>query len=217
VVKGRLNLVPVYTVRRAAGPIAVDGDLTEWSGATTMALPYASAFDINDTTDHQTTVQLMYDSDNFYLAATVKDDEFHQPYAGDIVWSADNLQLFLRMVDSSSSPLVFKYYWEWGLSLTSAGPEVFMYHGVNRESITVNKTVKLSVKRAGELTYYEAAFPKSEVAPLTLMSGATFMFSIVANDLDPSHAERPRHWSELTPGVGDAIPGSPLAKIVLAE
>jgi hypothetical protein len=216
-VKGRLNLIPAYTIHRATGAIAIDGDLSEWANATSMPLPYGWDFDINDTADHQTTVHLMYDSENLYLAAAVKDDEFYQPYAGDIVWSADNLQMFFRMEDRSSAPFVFNYSWEWGLSLTNAGPEVFMYHGVNRESIVVNKTVKLAVKRNGEMTYYEAAFPKTEVAPLALMPGATFMFSIASNDLDPSHADRPRHWSELTPGVGDAVPGSPLAKIALAE
>ena len=216
-VKGRLNLVPAYTIRRAPDAVTIDGDIAEWSGATAMPLPYGWDFDINDTADHQTTVQLTYDSENLYLAAAVKDDEFYQPYAGDIVWSADNLQMFFRMEDRSSAPFVFNYGWEWGLSLTNAGPEVFMYHGVNRESTVVNKTVKLAVKRAGELTYYEAAFPKTEVAPLALMPGASFMFSIASNDLDPSHADRTRRWSEWTPGVGDAVPGSPLAKVTLAE
>lgn len=216
-VKGRLNLVPAYTIHRAPAPVTIDGDLAEWSSATTMPLSYGWDFDINDTADHQTTVKLMYDPENLYLAAEVKDDEFHQPYGGDIVWSADNLQTFFRMEDRGSQPFVFKYYWEWGLSLTNSGPEVFMYHGVNRESTVINKTVQLAVKRAGEWTYYEAAFPKSDVVPLALMPGATFMFSIASNDLDPSHPERPRHWSELTPGVGDAVPGSPLAKITLAE
>ncbi|NUM56665.1 MAG: metallophosphoesterase [Candidatus Hydrogenedentes bacterium] len=216
-VKGRLNLVPSYTVRRAPGPIAVDGDLAEWSNVASIPLPYGWAFDVNDTADHQTSIQLAYDAENLYLAAVVKDDEFHQPYAGDIVWSADNLQLFFRMEDRANAPRVYKHYWEWGLTLTNAGPEVFMYHGVNRESIVVNAAVKLAVKRAGELTHYEAAFPKSEVAPLELSPGATFLFSIASNDLDPSHADRTRHWSELTPGVGDAVPGAPLAKVTLAE
>lgn len=216
-VKGRMNLVPVYTIHRAKAPVIIDGDLAEWAGTTQIPLPYGWEFDITNTADHQTAIQLMYDAENLYLAAVVKDDEFYQPYAGDIVWSADNLQMFFRMEDRNSAPFVFKYYWEWGLSLTKNGPEVFLYHGVDRESIVVNKTVKLAVKRAGELTYYEAAFPKTEVAPLVLMPGATFMFSIASNDLDPAHPDRPRHWSELTPGVGDAVPGAPMAKMTLVE
>jgi len=128
-----------------------------------------------------------------------------RPYAGDVVWSADGIQLFMTG------------RWEWGLTLTASGPEVFLYKGVDREWETVSTTVKLGIKQDGTTTVYEAVFPKSELTPVELKPGSTLTFSIVANDLDPSHPERPRHWAELTPGVGDAVPGSPMAKLELVE
>jgi len=204
-VERRLDLVPVYTVPKAAVSVTADGDLSEWSNSTPMPLRYPWEFDIANTEDLSAQCRLMWDAENLYLAVETHDDEFHQPYAGDVVWSADGIQLFLTGK------------WEWGLTLTESGPEVFLYKGVDREWETVNSAVKLGIKRDGPATVYEAVFPKSELTPVELTPGSTFTFSIVANDLDPSHPERPRHWAELTPGVGDAIPGSPMAKLELVE
>lgn len=204
-VNRRLDLIPVYDVSRATTPVVVDGDLTEWSAAGAMRLNYAWGFDIAQTDDLQAFCRMMWDSENLYLSIETHDDEFYQPYAGDIVWSADGVQLFLAD------------RWEWGLTLTKSGPEVFLYKGLDREGETVNTTVRLAITRDGDKTVYEAAFSKSEVTPVLFAPGNAFNFSIAANDLDPSHPERPRHWAELTPGVGDAVPSSPLAKMVLRE
>ena len=200
----RIDLIPAIPSMRAVTPVTVDGTLGEWVLAEPVLLSYAWGFDINDTADLKADIRLMWDGENLYLAVEVEDDEFHQPYAGDIVWSADGIQLFLDD-------------WEWGLTLTSAGPEVFLYAGVNRESETVNHIVQLAVRRDGRRTTYEAAFPASEVAPLELEAGNSCRLCVVVNDLDPSVPERPRHWAELTPGPGDAVPGAPMAKIILRE
>ncbi len=204
-VERRLDLVPEYTVPKATRPVTADGDLSEWANSVPIPLIYPWEFDIADTDDLSARCRLMWDQDNLYLAVETHDDEFYQPYAGDVVWSADGIQLFMTGK------------WEWGLTLTKSGPEVFLYKGVDREWETVNTTVNLGITRNGLDTVYEAVFPKSELTPVELKPGSSFTFSIVANDLDPSHPERPRHWAELTPGVGDAIPGSPMAKLELAE
>lgn len=204
-VSRRLDLVPIYRVPKASGPVIADGVLSEWGATTPMPFRYGWEFDIGNTADLSAHCRLMWDDENLYLAVETTDDEFHQPYAGDVVWSADGIQLFLTGK------------WEWGLTLTQAGPEVFLYKGVDREWETVNSTVKLGIRHEGTATVYEAIFPKSELTPVELTPGTTFSFSIVANDLDPSHPERPRHWAELTPGVGDAIPGSPMAQLELVE
>ena len=202
-VSKRMDLVPVTQAVRAAGPVVIDGELDEWGAAQPLPLTYPWRFDINDTDDLEAQCRLMWDDAHLYLAVECGDDEFHQPYAGDIVWSADNVQLFLDK-------------WEWGLSLTEAGPEVFLYSGPGRSSETVNTVVQLAVKRDGRRTTYEAAFPSSEVAPLELKAGAGYTLSVVMNDLDPSHPDRPRHWAELTPGAGSGKSNFPRVKVILA-
>ena len=203
-VAARLDLLPTLAAGPAAGPVTVDGDLGDWAHAQPIPLTYPFAFDVADTEDLEADIRLMWDPEYVYLAVEVEDDEFHQPYAGDIVWSADGVQLFLDE-------------WEWGLTLTASGPEVFLYRGPGREGETVNAVVRLAVRRGGRRTVYEAAFPASEVAPLELAPGNSFRLCVVVNDLDPSVPDRPRHWLELTPGPGDGVPGAPTAKVVLAR
>jgi hypothetical protein len=201
----RINVVPTYKISKAMKAPEIDGKLEDWSGAQDIPLPYGWAFDAKNTDDLKANIRLAWDKDNLYLAGIVEDDEFHQPYAGDIVWSADGLQLFIGG------------RWEWGLTLTKAGTEVFLYKGVDVEAEVVNQDVKLAIAQDGRTTTYEAAFPLALLRPLKLKAGEKIPFSICANDFDPSHADRPRHWAELTPGVGDAVPGSPMARLVLAE
>ena len=203
-VRRPMDLIPSAAVPKASSPITIDGNLDDWPDALELPLPYGWAFDVTHRHDLDARIKLAWDDENLYLAVIADDDEFHQPHAGDIVWSADGVQLFLGR-------------WEWGLTLTKAGPEVFLYKGVNRSEETVNTAVHLAITQDGSRTIYEAAFPASELTPLELAPGGVFDFSLVANDLDPSHPERPRHWAELTPGVGDSIPGSPKALFELQE
>jgi len=196
-----LDLIPTTVSPFAEDPVFLDGVLTEWARATPLPLTYAHRFLISDVSDLQAQIRAMWDEGHIYLAIEVEDDEFYQPYAGDFVWSADNIQVFLDE-------------WEWSLTLTERDEEVFLYKGPNRESETVNTTVRLAVKRNGRRTTYEAAFPVSEVAPVRLAEGNSYRLSVVVNDLDPGVPDRPRHWAELTPGWGE-IGNGPMIKVIL--
>jgi hypothetical protein len=200
-VREMLNLVPISTAVWAAQPVEVDGDLSEWQEAEKLPLRYSYGYDIRDEHDLSAEARFMWDAGHLYCAVEVRDDEFHQPWAGDIVWSADNIQLFIDA-------------WEWGLTLTERGEEVFLYKGPGREGETVNTAVQLAVRQVGPRTVYEAAFPAEEVQPLRLHTGNSFRVSVVVNDLDPAVPGRERHWAELTPGWGDKGTG-PTMKVVL--
>lgn len=199
-----LDLIPTTVAKRAPAALAIDGDLKDWSGANPVPVSYPHGFDPNDKTDLESRVRFQWHPDCFYLAVETWDDEFHQPYAGDIVWLADNVELFLDA-------------WSWGLSLTQAGPEAFLYWGVNRSRETVNTEVQLAVKRDGRLTVYEAGFPKDVVLPMRLEPNASCRFSMIMNDLDGSVPDRPRHWLELTPGAGSGSGEFPRMKVILGE
>jgi hypothetical protein len=198
-----IDFIPTITAAFAVKPVIIDGQLDEWDQATPQPLIYAADFDPKDTNDLQAQMRVLWDEGHLYLVVEVEDDEFYQPYAGDIVWSADNIELF-------------QGDWHWSLTLTQAGPEVFLYDGPGRESETVNTAVRLAVRRDGRKTVYEADFPASEVAPLRLQEGSSYPFSIMANDRDNLAPERPRHWLEFTPGAGSGGP-FPHAKVILAR
>lgn len=202
-VKQDLQLVPVLAAARANGAIALDGELADWTRAEWMPMEYPVHFEY-DPDDLKSRLAFQWDDENLYLAVETQDNEFHQPYAGDIVWSADNVEMFLDD-------------WSWGLSLTESGPEVFLYWGVGVSAETVNTDVKLAVKRDGNRLVYEAAFPKSHLTPLNLKPGNSFRYNVLMNDLDPSGPVEARHWLQLVPQQGSPGSPKPTVKVVLGE
>ena len=199
-----LRFVPELSAARAKGAIALDGVLDEWGAAQMMPMVYPVDFDGKDPADLSASMGFMWDDDFVYLAVETTDNEHTQPFAGDIVWSADNVEMFLGD-------------WSWGLTLTAGGPEVFLYRGVDVSAETVNTDVKLGVKRDGTKITYEAAFPKSHLTPLALAVGESFRYNALMNDLDASGPVEERHWLQLVPERGTRGSRPPRVKVVLQE
>ncbi len=208
-VKGPVELrkplawVPTMVAPRAAEPVKIDGDLTEWSKAVPTPLTYTVGYDISDKDDLSANVRCMWDEAHLYVALEVTDNEFHQPFSGDIVWSADSVEFWIEKTIGS-------------FSLTAQGPQVFIDETPTRHLEKVIDTIPLAVKRDGVHVTYEAAFPKQEMPQVVLKSGGGFLFSILVNDLDPAGPLKPRHYAELTPGAGAHFV-CPMVKAILAE
>lgn len=196
-----LKLIPTIAAIRAKVPIKLDGNLDEWKSAQMMPSTYPSGFS-GDPDDLTSKVGFQWDDQHLYMAVDTHDNDFYQPYAGDIVWSADAVEMFLDG-------------WSWGLSLTAHGPEVFCYWGVDISAETINTDVKLAVKREGKRVIYEAAFPKRLVAPLDLAAGKSFRFNMLMNDLDANGPLKTRHWLQLVPEGGSSGNRGPRVKVVL--
>lgn len=193
-----LRLVPVLEAPRAKGAVAIDGALGEWGAAEFAPSLYPVGFSGTDKDDLACETGFMWDEEWLYLAVRAHDNEFHQPFAGDIVWKADNVEMFLGE-------------WSWSLSLTNAGPEVFLYWGVGASEETVNTDVRLAVTRTGKEVIYEAAFPQALLTPLKLAPGNSVRYNALMNDLDPAGPEKDRHWLQLVPETGS--PGNPRPRI----
>jgi len=202
-VRQDLKLVPTLSAIRAPRRITIDGKLDEWKGVPMAPLDYPTGFSGKDPSDLACKLGFQWDEDRLYLAVQTRDNEFYQPYAGDIVWSADNVEMFLDD-------------WSWGLSLTTRGPEVFLYWGVDVSAETVSTDVKLAVQRDGHQVVYEAAFPQSHLTPLELAPGNSFRFNALMNDLDPSGPEKSRHGLQLVPEHGSPGNPGPRVKVVLS-
>jgi hypothetical protein len=199
-----LKLVPVLEARRVRAKPRIDGRIEEWKTAQWMPLVYPVGFDATDTKDLHSEVAFLWDENSLYMAVKTHDNEYHQPYAGDIVWSADNVELFLDN-------------WSWGLTLTEDGPEVFLYWGVDVSGETVSTDVDLAVEREGKVIIYEARFPKSHLTPMTLDPGNSFRFNMLMNDLDPSGPVEKRHWLQLVPERSSTGLRRPRVQVVLEE
>ncbi|MBX7255747.1 MAG: metallophosphoesterase [Candidatus Hydrogenedentes bacterium] len=185
-VKQDMRLVPTAKAIRAKATVNIDADLGEWGDAQMVRMVYPAQFDGKNKKDLDSELGFMWDEDWLYLAVRAEDNEHYQPFAGDTVWSADNVEMFLND-------------WSWGITLTQKGPEVFLYWGVDMGGTEVSTEVKLAVKREGTQTVYEAAFPKNRLTPLMLKTGERFRYNALMNDFDKSGPEAKRHWLQLVP------------------
>lgn len=183
-----LDVIPLLEAPRAAAPLAIDGVLSEWTPAKPVAFGYPVDYDAANASDLSAQMRVMWGDGYLYFAVETDDNEFHQPYSGDIVWSADSVEMWL---DKSV----------WSFSLTAAGPQVFLTNLPDRDIEAVNKNVSLAVKRDGVHTVYEAAFPASEIPWVDIKPEGSYRFSMLVNDLDPNGPLEKRHCNDLTPGA----------------
>ncbi len=185
-----LDLVPAVEAVRAAGPVTIDGKLDEWAAAQSVPMTYAFGMDPANAEDLKASLRWMWDDTHLYIAVEVEDNEFHQPYSGDLIWTADSIELWLDE-------------WIYSLSLTPPGPQVFLTKTPQIDVEKIIPEIPLAIFRKDRLTVYEAAFGAQDVAPLPLQAGAQFRSSVLANDLDPATPGSQRHWLELSPGAGE--------------
>ncbi|MEZ4269072.1 MAG: DUF6067 family protein [Myxococcota bacterium] len=79
---------PFEAVRRAAGPVTVDGDLSEYTSVPSIALKTPSA---------TANVRLLWDATALYVSASVLDSDLHTPGTGNDgeLWFADSIEAML--------------------------------------------------------------------------------------------------------------------------
>ncbi len=184
-----LDLVPSLDIPHAPDTVTLDGDLSEWTASPPMAMHYGVNCDPADVEDLQAFTRLMWDEEHLYVAVEVEDNEFHQPYYGDVVWMADSVELWFE-------------HSNWSFSLTKNGPQVFLHDRPDKHLDAITDAVPLAVRRDGTRVVYEAAFPAAEIPQISLIPGTIIHFSLLVNDLDANGPLEKRHWVEVTPGAG---------------
>lgn len=187
--KAELDLEPAVDVPKARGKVTLDGDLSEWGDAPSLPMLYGVNYDPLDTEDLKASAKVMWDETCLYVAVEAEDNEFHQPYYGDVVWMADSVELWIE-------------HSNWSFSLTPKGPQVFAHDMPDKHVDSITTDVFLAAVRNGRRVVYEAAYPAAVIPQVALASGKKFAFSILVNDLDPSGPVEKRHYAELTPGAG---------------
>jgi len=149
---------------------------------------------------------LAYDAENLYLAVKVDDPVHLQKAVNGELWTGDSIQWVISAADvppkavrSARTEQKIHSDLNFGLALTSKGPEYRRYLG---------KPGKLNypcnVTRKGNITFYEAAVPWSELG-VRPDSGKALRFSMVVFDRNSEATGGCPYCLAVTPGVAGGM------------
>jgi len=213
-VRGRLELRPSFAVARAARPVVVDGKLDEWRGVPGAPLGYASRISIKDVENLSAQVQWQWDESKIYLAVTVRDNIFYQPYTGDGVWQADCLEMTFDPAADGNAQGHRSDDWDFSMARVAAGCQPWVARSPDGFE-GVAQDIPLAVERSGSYTLYEFAIPASRLSLPGLQAGKHVGYSLAVQDLDGNVPGKRHWWVELLPGVGGGSYPCPLFDLVL--
>ena len=175
--------------RRKTETIIVDGTLGEWQKNTLinlqakkpeMLVTYPGVKYEGDG-DLSGRIYTCWDEKNLYIAAEIKDDVHFQPHNGESVYLGDNIQVAVDTGYQRTEGRCDNDDYIFGLSLTKTGPELFVWAPALNSGILAEG--KLSIKREGSYTIYEASIPWTFMKIIP-KPGLTMGFSLLVNDND---------------------------------
>ena len=205
-------------VKRKA-PLVVDGEITEveWGGTMPFYMNQAGQIqDIKDwggAADLSGTGYLQWDDEYLYLAVAATDDVFCQDGTGSNIWSGDSVQF---VIDPARNRGVGRDgYHELGFALGHQDAIGWRWIATYKKSVgPLPDTVKLAVKRKGNITSYEAAIPWSELVVQKPAPGSVIGFSLLINDNDGAGR---RGWIEYMSGIGGTKDPDLFGDLLLVE
>ncbi len=189
--------VNFYPCRKAEAKIVIDGCLKEWHNIVPVLLKDKSqvlrkARQLwKGPEDLSAKIYTAWDETNFYFAAEVKDDVFHQKQTGFPTWQEDSIQLAID--PSPDAPFIPVVGWgrknyEYNIALTQNGPEV--YRAItgdarkNPTGLVSGDDISLAVVRTKEGLIYEMAIPWQMLSISAPNAGDEMGISVAVCDID---------------------------------
>lgn len=152
----------------------------------------------NGTEDFSGTVWTAYDDDHLYVYARVQDDVFSQPNQGETIWEGDSVQLAI----SAGMPGERLQWHEYGMALTSQGPELYRWMAP-QDAVTgpvADPDLDVTRDETAKLTLYRLALPWSELSPI-LPSDGMLSLSLLINENDGGSRKGYVEWGS---GIGSS-------------
>lgn len=151
---GRVAPVDAASVLPASHrAITVDGSLDDLDGVTPIAF---TANPEADDDDQSAVAWLTWDEEYLYLSADVADDVHDQPAQGANIWQGDSIQFTV----AGGAPGAATTWHEFGMALTSAGPQLYRWLSVDAGAGPVpGAPVAISRDDDAGRTVYETAIP----------------------------------------------------------
>ena len=194
---------------KAAGPPKIDGKEDDWEDAVWLkidpggrinALPFfANVHSHNKEnvgmyfkgpSDLSVRWAAKWDESCLYLFFRVMDDNFHQPYTGNMLWNGDSVRLAIdprpELTDAGiqpepRDPASFQML---DIGLTTGGPQVYRrYHACGQTPGAV-RAAKVSISRRADGLSYELAIPWDELDFRDPRAGGWLQMSIAFDDSD---------------------------------
>ena len=195
--------VEFYSANRAANPIVLDGDLSEWTGISVIENPEfglgADGVDGGATfepwdggtwtgpADQSSNIQITWDDDNVYLGLVVTDD-YHEN-AANSGWNGDSAQI--HIANDARDTQVALYNYALGGVEGATGDVVIQHEAGPGGTDAV-------VTRSGTTTTYEIQFPKASINLADLSAGVELGIGMAINDGDEGEPGQ-RGWGGLGP------------------
>jgi len=212
--EGEMELRPSFPALRAKQAITIEGKLDEWKNVPAMPCRYPTRIEITDTENLSAKAQFQYDERFLYLAVTVQDNEFYQPYTNDGIWQADSLQMFFDPKADGNDRAHHEDDYEYGMARTSVGLQAWVWRNPSRYEGPA-PDIQLAIERTGKFTIYEAAFPAERLDPAALRAGNSIGYNLAVNDRDGPVAGKRHWWIDLMPGAGGGNPPFPMVRLEL--
>jgi len=170
---------------RAPGKITVDGDLSDWHLEQRTPIPFERAYGPSKTPDDLSGVfYSMWDDDNVYFAAVVKDNSIVSRSMDISLWMDDNIMFGFYPWGWKQGENLHSGYYREHLGLCSDGAARILRVGnVDGGPATANDA-RIAVKRTVDGLIYEWAYPKAILFPLALKAGNRFRISMFLLDVD---------------------------------
>ncbi|MBD1382274.1 beta-galactosidase [Metabacillus arenae] len=185
---GKGKNVPVLT----ADTIKMDGQLDEWSGYSSFALPSDPDKQVKidgwgGLDDLSGKAYVAHDEEAFYIAVQVLDNA-HYAVPGSGMYGGDSIQFAFGSDSSDYGP-------EYGFSHVNGESEVWRWS--KGDAVLDSNSVQLTTAQNGKETFYEAKIPWGAI--FADKPTGKIKFSILMNDNDGNGR---RGWLEWTGGIG---------------
>lgn len=174
---------------RAPGRIMIDADLSDWNLKDQLPIPFPREFTgwgkINEGADDLSGVfYTLWDEQNLYFAAIIKDNS-HVTRANDLaIWQDDNVLLGLYPWGLKKGAKMNTGYYRDHMGLCLDGKARIFRVGNVPSGPSSAEGAKLAVKRTTDGYIYEWCYPKECIAPMMLNAGSRFRLSLTVWDTD---------------------------------
>ncbi|MBQ0104956.1 MAG: hypothetical protein KBT47_02840, partial [Armatimonadetes bacterium] len=179
---------------KAAAPITIDGDLSDWDDALPLSLnkidytnnSFGGSWSPEDLSGK---IYYKWDDKYLYMAADIKDQTFNQGLTGMSVWMQDSVQFALVPKEKP------KKFYEYIMAFTPEGEQILMDYFENPAHEGLRGDIPFKVKLSQGRACYELAIPWEGYTEEfgTPAPGREFFYDILLNDDD---AVTPRRYME---------------------